>query len=242
VGALVWSLTGGGVTTAQAYTELGPNTKSDFRLWAPVYLNVKLPSRFLAYMEVNTRFADDVSMIDQLILRPALGYQLTENLSIWQGYGWVGNYNQPTGPRHFEENRIFQQAIYTDKFSNFKFMARTRMEERWIDHAAGTALRFRQMLKVSYPLPMAPDWALVGYDEIFINLNSVDTYDEARHGSKGPGAGIDQNRFFLGVNKTFNQYFNVDLGYQNQMLNSRTKEGNSNLINHMLLLQFYINL
>jgi len=247
IGVLVWYLLSVGVAPVQAYEQLGPNTRSDFRLWTPVYLNVKLPSRFLAYMEVNPRIGDDVTNIDQLLLRPALGYQLTDNLSIWQGYAWVGNFNQtPTKfiPSNFVgENRIFQQAIYTEKFSGFKFMSRTRMEERWIDHASGTALRFRQMLKLSYPLPVAPDWALVTYDEIFINLNSVDTFDEARRGaSKGPGAGIDQNRFFLGVNKAFNQYFNVDLGYQNQMLNSRTLHGNANLINHILLLQFYINL
>ena len=245
IGALLWSLTGGGVTTVQAYTELGPTTVSDFRLWTPVYLNVKLPSKFLAYMEVNPRIGDDVTNIDQLLLRPAIGYQLTENLSIWQGYGWVGYFNQKHTPPQspfFQESRIFQQVIYTHKFSNFQFMSRTRMEERWIEHTAGTALRFREMLKVSYPLPMAPDWALVGYDEIFINLKSVDTIDDAIHGVKGPGAGIDQNRLFVGVNKTFNQYFNVDLGYQNQMINSRTVGGNANLINHILLLQFYINL
>ena len=45
-----------------------------------------------------------------------------------------------------------------------------------------------------------------------MNLNSVDTVDDVRRGGKGPGAGIDQNRLFLGINKTFNQYFNVDLG------------------------------
>lgn len=121
-------------------------------------------------------------------------------------------------------------------------MSRTRMEERFIEGAAGTALRFRQMLKLSYPLPMAPEWSLVGYDEIFMNLNSVDSFDDARRGGHAPGAGIDQNRFFLGVNKKFNQYFNVDIGYQNQMLNSRTKDGNANLVNHILLLQFYFNL
>ena len=250
VGAMIFSLTGGGVTTVQAYTDLSGSGKSatsveDFRLWTPVYLNVKLPNRFLAYMEVNPRIGDDVTNIDQLLLRPALGYQLTDNLSIWQGYGWVGNFNQKHTPPQspfFQESRVFQQVIYTDKFSNFNFMSRTRMEERFIEGAAGTALRFRQMLKLSYPLPMAPEWSLVGYDEIFINLNSVDSFDDARRGGHAPGAGIDQNRLFLGVNKKFNQYFNVDIGYQNQMLNSRTKDGNANLINHILLLQFYFNL
>jgi hypothetical protein len=236
-GAIVWNLTG--VGSVQAYEQLGPNTKSDFRLWTPVYLTVKLPSKFLAYMEVNPRIGDDVTNIDQLLLRPAIGYQLTENLSIWQGYAWVGYFNQPhtpPQPAFFQENRIFQQVIYTQKFGGFNFMSRTRLEERWIEHADGTALRFREMLKLSYPLPMAPDWALVGYDEIFINLNTVGVSS-----GKGPGAGIDQNRLFLGVNKSFNQHFNVDLGYQNQMINSRSLPGNANLINHILLLQFYFN-
>lgn len=245
IGVLIGSLAGIGVTPVQAYEQLGPNTRSDFRLWTPVYLTVKLPSKFIAYMEANPRIGDDVTNIDQLLLRPAIGYQLTEHLSLWQGYAWVGNFNQPHTPPQspfFQESRIFQQAIYTQKFGDFKFMSRTRMEERWIEHAAGTALRFRQMFKLSYPLPVAPDWALVVYDEIFMNLNSVDTVDDVRRGGKGPGAGIDQNRLFLGINKTFNQYFNVDIGYQNQMLNSRTLHGNANLINHILLLQFYINL
>jgi hypothetical protein len=42
--------------------------------------------------------------------------------------------------------------------------------------------------------------------------------------------------------KTVNQYFTVDMGYQNQMLNSRNLPGNANLINHIFLLQFWINL
>lgn len=240
IGVLIGSLAGIGVTPVQAYEQLGPNTRSDFRLWTPVYLTVKLPSKFIAYMEVNPRIGDDVTNIDQLLLRPAIGYQLTEHLSIWQGYAWIGNFNQPHTPPQspfFEENRIYQQVNYNHKFSHVKFLSRTRLEERWIEHADGTALRFRQMFRLDYPLPIAPDWALVGYDEIFINLNTVGAPT-----GKGPGAGIDQNRFFLGINKTFSQYFNVDMGYQNQMLNSRNLPGNANLINHIFLLQFFINL
>lgn len=240
ISTLVWSLTEGAVNPVQAYTELGPNTRSDFRLWTPVYLTVSLPSKFIAYMEVNPRIGDDVTNIDQLLLRPAIGYQLTENLSIWQGYAWVGNFNQPHTPPQspfFEENRIYQQVNYTHKFSHIKFLSRTRLEERWIEHADGTALRFRQMLRADFPIPQAPDWALVAYDEVFVNLNTVGAPT-----GKGPGAGLDQNRFFLGINKTFSRYFNVDMGYQNQMLNSRNLPGNANLINHIFLLQFFINL
>ena len=240
IGTLLGSVMVGGVTPAQAFTQLGPNTRSDFRLWTPVYLTVSLPSKFLAYMEVNPRIGDDVTNIDQLLLRPAIGYQLTDKLSIWQGYAWVGNFNQPhTSPQSpfFEENRIYQQVNYKHKFSHFKFLSRTRLEERWIEHADGTAVRFRQMLRADFPIPQAPDWAFVAYDEVFVNLNAVGVPT-----GKGPGAGLDQNRFFLGINKSFNQYFNVDMGYQNQMLNSRSLPGNANLINHIFLLQFWINI
>jgi predicted ATPase len=80
----------------EAFAQSASTFSQDFRLWTPVFLTVKLPSSFFAYMEVNPRFADldDAGHIDQLLLRPALGYQLTDNLSIWQGYAWVGNYNQ----------------------------------------------------------------------------------------------------------------------------------------------------
>lgn len=173
---LAWSLLGGGETFAQSTSTFS----QDFRVWSPVFLTVKLPSSFLAYMEVNPRFADldDAGHIDQLLLRPAFGYQLTENLSIWQGYAWVGNFNQrhtPPQSPFFEENRIYQQINYTPKFESFKILSRTRLEERWIEHADGTALRFRTMLRGAYPLPMAPEWALVGYEEIFVNLNTVGT-------------------------------------------------------------------
>lgn len=246
IGVLTLNLTVGGMSAVQAYTQLGPNTRSDFRLWAPGYLTINLPNRFLAYMEINPRIGDDVTNIDQLLLRPGIGYKLTSNLSIWQGYAWVGNFNQPhtsTQPSFIGENRIFQQALYKRTFSNATFLSRTRLEERWIDHAKGTAVRFRELLRVDIPIPQARDWAFVVFDEIFINLNAVGTFDEFRQGqTKGPGAGIDQNRFFLGINKTFNEHLNVDLGYQNQLLNQRQLPGNANLINHVFLIQFWITL
>lgn len=233
--ALAWSLLFSGGVFAQTPSTFG----QDFRLWSPVFLTAKLPSSFLAYMEVQPRFADldEAGHIDQLLLRPALGYQLTENLSIWQGYAWVGNYNQrhtPPQSPFFEESRIYQQVLYTRKFGSFKIVSRTRLEERWIEHVDGTAVRFRTMLRGTYPLPMAPEWALVAADEIFVHLNTV--------GTRGPAAGFDQNRFFVGINRTFSKYVNMDVGYQNQLLDSRSIPNLANQMNHIILLQLFINL
>ncbi len=202
--------------------------KHDFRLWSPVYLTVQLPSSFVAYMEVNPRFGDNVSELDQLFFRPALGYKLTDHLSIWQGYAWIGSYQ----PRFTGEHRSFQQVIYSRKFSPFKLLSRSRLEERVIDRADGTAVRARTLLRGDFPIPQAPAWAFVVYDEIFVNLNSV---------GNGPQDGLDQNRFFVGVNRQVTDHLNIDLGYQLQALNN-AKSGLINQMNHVLLLQFFINL
>lgn len=85
-----------------------------------------------------------------------------------------------------------------------------------------------------YPLPMAPEWALVASDEVFVNINTV--------AMRGPAAGFDQNRVFVGINRTFSQYVNVDVGYQNQLVNSRSIPNLANQMNHVILLQLFINL
>jgi hypothetical protein len=113
----------------------------------------------------------------------------------------------------------------------------TRLEERWIEHADGAAVRFRTMLRGMCPFPMAPEWAAVAYDEIFVNLNTVGVPQ-----GKEPAAGFDQNRFFVGINRTFSPNFTMDLGCQNQLLNSRSILNLANQMNHIILLQFFINL
>jgi len=95
-----------------------------------------------------------------------------------------------------------------------------------------TAFRARTMLRVDVPLPMIPSWSFVTFDEIFVNLNGV---------SGGPEGGFDQNRFFIGFNKEFMKQFNVDLGYQMQIINSRRDEM-VNQINNCIMLNFFINL
>ncbi len=205
-----------------------PNPIQDFRVWAPVYLTVPLGRSIKGYMEANPRFSDDASTIDQLLLRPALGYQLTPTISLWQGYAWVTNYE----PGFSQEHRIFQQLIYARTFSDFKILSRSRLEERWIDDAIGTSLRARTMLRGDVPFPGLSALSLAAYDEIFVNLNSI---------RQGPESGFDQNRTFVGFNYQFTPQLSMDLGYQLQIINT-IRPNLVNQANHILLLQIFINL
>ena len=238
IGVAAWSLVAGAGSEVLA---AGSTLSNDFRLWSPVFLTVPLSTSFIGYAEVNPRFGDDVSDLNQLILRTALGYKLNDRWSVWQGYAWNTVYqNANNQPDFTGEQRIYQQLSYKETFPFLetfpfiKILSRSRLEERWIDHTDGTALRARTMLRVDVPLPkMIPDTAFVVFDEFFFNLNGVS--------GGGPEAGFDQNRFFIGFNHEFMKQFNMDLGYQMQIVNTR-KEEMVNQINNIIMMNFFINL
>ncbi len=203
-------------------------TSIDGQYWVPFYLTIPFSEQWLGYFEVNPRVGDSLSEFDQLLIRPALGYQVTPRLSLWQGYAWVTNYR----PEFRGEHRIFQQLIYSRKYSFLHMMNRWRLEERIIQRGQGTGIRARSMLRANFPFDRFPLWAFAVYDEIFVNLTAV---------GNGPLAGFDQNRLFLGFNRTLTPNYNVDIGYQNQAINTRA-DGLVNRINHILLIQIFANL
>lgn len=210
------------VSNARATTDF------DGQYWVPFYLTFPLSDTWKGYFEVNPRVGDSLSEFDQLLIRPALGYVVTPRLSLWQGYAWVTNYR----PEFRGEHRIFQQLVYTRKFSSFHIMNRSRLEERIIQRGQGTGIRARTMLRANIPLESAPLWSFVVYDEIFVNLTTV---------GNGPLGGFDQNRLFLGFNRTLTPEIKMDIGYQNQAINNRS-DGLVNRVNHILLIQIFVNL
>jgi len=192
----------------------------DGQLWllgtarGPVYGEWKI------YLEAQPRF--DGTGTRQLILRPALGYQLTPQWSLWQGYGWT-----PSFDAFRSEHRSFQQSLIETPrgLLPVALVNRTRLEQRWIDGSDGVAWRLRHMLRAVYPLDAAGDWALAAYDEAFVALNTA---------GGGPLSGFDQNRGFVGVNRRLGPGLRLEMGYLNQMINVR--QARPDLLRHAALL------
>ncbi len=202
-------------------------SSEDFQIWSPVYLTYSFTDNIQGWYEVQPRFGENASQVNQLLLRTALGYRITNNLALWQGYAWTPSFE----PEFVSENRIYQQLVYAQGFPVVDVMSRTRLEQRWIQHVPGTAVRFRTLLRGRFPLDDARLWGLVTQNEIFLNLNSL---------TNGPEGGFDQNRFFFGLNKKINEYLSVDGGYQLQVINT-DESLLFNTLNHILLLQFFLN-
>lgn len=127
------------------------------------------------------------------------------------------------------EHRIFQQSVYETPVGLFPFALtnRTRLEERWIEQTDQTAFRLRHMLRGMQPIGNTGKWALVAYDEVFLNLNDVDN---------GPQEGFAQNRAFFGFNRELTPSIHGEFGYLNQFIRSDGKEDS---MNHNGLLALY---
>jgi hypothetical protein len=168
----------------------------------PIVGNWKL---FLeAQPRVGTDAANGDTNFRALIVRSAIGYQITEPWSLWAGYAFIPSFNPSR-----DEDRAFQQSLVVTKAGPFKVVNRTRFEERMIENAGQPALRLRHQVWLGYPLPRWPAWSLVAADEPFVSVDTVHA---------GPRAGFDQNRLYLGVSRQVGPHLRVEVDYLNQFV------------------------
>lgn len=89
------------------------DTMHDGQFWFPLYNRFSPSDKVRGWFKVNPRFGNDMSEIHQLLIRPALGYQILPGVSLWQGYAWITNYE----PRFTDEHRLYQQLSYRKTFA-----------------------------------------------------------------------------------------------------------------------------
>jgi hypothetical protein len=166
---------------------------------------------------------------DQVTIRTGLGYSIMDNTAVWLGYAW--NTTSPKGKNRSNENRIWQQLTWSRQFRPVRVSSRTRLEQRFLEIGDDTGWRFRQYLKLSYPLPFETRFSLVGYDEVFINMNRTDW---------GADRGFSQNRAFLGFGWSFdpNRRMSAEMGYLNQYVH---KSSGDDEMSHILAINLFLN-
>lgn len=161
-----------------------------------------------------------------VIVRPALGQQLTDWASVWLGYAWVPNFTDDPFER-IDEQRIWQQVILTGSLLDGRLhgQLRTRLEQRFHETTPEIGHRIRQFARVDYRFDDSP-WGVVVWDELFWGLND-------------PGfapQGFDQNRVFVGPMFRAVDGLRLEFGYLNAQL---TRSGQF-LLQHALALNFFV--
>ena len=215
--------------------------EEDFQTWGVVFATGSFAgidprwSRFRYSMEAQGRFGSNSSRFSQGIIRLALGYALNERNSVWLGGDWVPTSRPFTLKDDFNEYRSWQQWLWSDEFSFGTFVSRSRFEQRFFDipDTEDVGYRYRQLLKVSIPLPfMNPHVSLILADEIFVNLTHADASSIRQ--------GFDQNRAIAGFAYRINQNTVVELAYMNQYL-SRKETPRPDQLQHVLLTAILFN-
>lgn len=201
----------------------------DGRLWLMFNANGKLPmERLRWYAELQPRFREEASQFDQLLIRPAAYYALTDHSSLWLGYAFVET--DPAGRESFSEHRLWQQYLHTfEPIYNITLQSRTRYEQRWLENSSDTGYRLRQMFRLTMPSGIHPKLTWVAWDEYFVHLNTTDF---------GARKGFDQNRAFVGGNWTFDNKHRLEIGYLNQYINSRRMDNQNHVLSATLNLNF----
>lgn len=192
-------------------------TSQDEAAWVngTVMGTVKGPMVFFA--EVQPRIGDGVSRLNQLLLRPAVGVELSRSLKVYQGYAFV--LDPVEGGPDRRENRLFQQATWdVGKIGLLEIQSRSRLEERWRSDGDGMSLRVRQMMRFEYPLaPSTRRVAALGSVEAFVGLKSAEW---------GGVTGFDQVRTFLGVEIPLQGTSTIEAGYLNQTRDAAGRQVN----------------
>ncbi|SEP44232.1 Protein of unknown function [Methylobacterium sp. ap11] len=162
---------------------------------------------FAVFAEVQPRFGDGPSRLDQLIVRPAVGWAINDALTLYQGYARVES--TPLTGRSCSEDRSFQQVGWEiGTIERVKLSSRTRFEQRFQTNGRDTGFRLRQMLRAAVPLTdETRGVAAVAWTEVFAALNDTDW---------GARAGFDRVRTFVGLEIPLQGRSTLEFGYMNQ--------------------------
>lgn len=213
------------VLTSMAALATNPawaDVDDDLQLWTPVTLDVGLHEKVRGYLEVGPRIGDGVSRLNQLLVRPALQYKVSEKFSVLAGYLWQTTYDSEV----LHEHRIWQQLLLNKDVKRLSLINRTRLEQRFFSNLSETGNRLRHMVKGNFGLTKR--LYLTTSNELFLNLNSV---------KDGPQRGVDQNRYFAGLGiKSFGGS-RLEAGYQYQYVNRSDEFDDQG--NHAILIQTF---
>ncbi|MFN4328797.1 MAG: DUF2490 domain-containing protein [Limnobacter sp.] len=193
--------------------------QEDNRLWSSLITEGQLGSTTRWFLEIQNRLRDDATKQDQLIVRPAVSYALTDRSTLWLGYAHVETRNNQGST---SENRLWQQYQVTGKWDTLNWLSRTRLEQRDLQGQPDQSHRLRQMIRFSHPVSQGSAWSYLGWNELFINLNDTNW---------AGGSGINQNRAFAGMLFKTSDKSRIEFGYLNQVVNVTT--GRENQTNHI---------
>lgn len=191
-------------------------------------------SKWGIHLEGQYRRHDVVTKWQQLLLRPAINYDVKPSLTLTAGYAYAHTYSYSdlSAPfRATNENRLWEQVQYRYKAGRASLSTRVRFEERFLGSSVpGQGFRYENRLRTweQVTVPISKKTYFTGYDEVWFYVKP--------YVSK---SSFDQNRAYAALGYRLNPSLRLEVGYMNQALRQR-----SGLVlesNHTLMVSLYSN-
>lgn len=197
--------------------------ENDPLLWLTAIGTHRLTDDVSAGLFVQTRFYDDMSDFERLVVNPSLAWSVADGVSVAGGY----DAHVIREPRVRLEHRTWQQLAWHHPLGPLAVFHRFRLEQRYIEGEDGAANRLRWWLQGGLPIADT-GWRALLRNEAFFDL------DAKREGPTESGFG--ETRLFVGVDWDLADGLRGELGYQLQYIDRRRRE---DIANHTVLATIY---
>lgn len=140
-GILILALGTAMVGTAQETREVAAHNHA----WLMAFGNHRISDAIGVHTEYQFRRTGLGQDWQQSLMRIGLDWHRDENHFATAGYGWIKSFPYGEQPieEAFDEHRIWQQLITKSSTGNFKWLHRYRLEQRYMDRAAGASWQHR---------------------------------------------------------------------------------------------------
>lgn len=194
--------------------------------WPTVLTVVPVADKWSASVEGIGRVAREDDKPSQFELRLELGRALNKRLTVWAGYVHVSTYRPSVATN--TENQMVEQANWKiGTIASISASSRTRLEQRFIAGAGGTAWRLREQVRLTVPFKKNGPLFVV-WSEPFIALNRTNASQTT----------FDQIRSFAGVSMAVSRHADVEIGYLNQHMHRINGDTANDVIPVVLTMRF----
>lgn len=184
-------------------------------------------SRWRYWFDAQARYFDLGGGVNQWLVRPGLGYEISDNVNGWVGYARFRTRN--SAGEVADENRYWQQIDWTaGRWNSGRLSMRVRFEQRSVSVGDDVGFVLRYMAKYVRPIGESGNTNLIIGIEPFVDLRDTDW---------GGEAGLGQNRTFMGFARRLSDRFSIEAGYMNQYL---WRDDAENRSNHLGVLSFKV--
>ena len=207
-------------------------TENDAGIWAifsttDAFESDKGASRWRYWFDAQARYFDVGNGVDQYVLRPGIGYDVSDNMSVWAGYGYF--YSRAANGTTVRENRFWQQLSWNAaRMGGGVLSMRARLEQRSVSSGDDLGLVLRYMAKYVRPIGESKGIDLIVSIEPFFNLVDTDW---------GSETGLGQLRSVVGVGWTLTPKLAIETGYMNQHI---FRDDTEDLVNHLGVINFKV--